>query len=784
MKFVSPIKGKNTEQLYDMLRQSQAGFYPIGANDSYHGGVHFEGEHPVVALASGTIIAYRYTKQYKSETEDNTTYKYSNCFVLIRHHYKTPKEQELVYYTLYNHLRPWSDDDANESENGNIAIFGTPGFKIINVETYLKVRTSREINDNPSNEAGSLAPDTTIAATKLDETWARIDEGNLQGNYFCHTYNGTQYGQPAIIPGEPEFDSIITDKKDVKAGDIIGHTGLYEAPGLPAGYRAVHVEVFAAPDARSFLRNAKDEGTPTHIVVPQGTQLKIKVSAETSDDPNAFTLEDGDTIGTETRCMIDAERTIIHDDASWFWVANPEGASGYAPEDSISKQTPYNWPQFRIINENQTEFSTLFAPGHLEVEYDELPRFFQEIVDTIDANNNGKVSRKELREAYSQQPEVFDRLAHVISVHPSEWWAGKQKSIWNRLLNMFDQDRSDNLENRIDELCWWDTVADNVDDFPSSATVYHWNPVPFIVQMRAISGKRAILAQAVDAEPGDPSATEVLNEARTILRDWGFRTGAMGDEHSVRSSSSPEFRKTLVQGNSNQHIEHLRASAERALAADDQEIREREAFFSQDGTRIVKRTISGEAKTVEIKFTPNVAGWALSQAGVEQAEAFAKCEWAMWKVVIDTAFETEVDSILVSGTWRPVQDTNSTFGSGNIDMLGDAWDAVYNRDPHTHGRGIDIIDIGGEAVAYEGQPATNEEDDTQPDKIKLFSYNCKDTEIVTQVIQPWMHLGAVSSGDQHITYENGFRQNMKALSIETSHDNHMHLTLHPGAVPE
>jgi hypothetical protein len=64
MRFVYPIENKTAEELYTLNREGFGGYFPIGLNNSYHGGIHVDGDHPVVAIADGTVIAYRYRRKY------------------------------------------------------------------------------------------------------------------------------------------------------------------------------------------------------------------------------------------------------------------------------------------------------------------------------------------------------------------------------------------------------------------------------------------------------------------------------------------------------------------------------------------------------------------------------------------------------------------------------------------------------------------------------------------------------------------------------------------------
>ena len=125
MKFVYPVDPKNGNDKYPFYLKGASnltGYYPIGRMNTWHGGIHYEGDNPIKAIADGKIIAYRVSKEYHIETIDNKTSEYSNGFVLIEHNYKSPNGLELNFYSLYNHLACYKEMGKDKF----------PGFLTIN----------------------------------------------------------------------------------------------------------------------------------------------------------------------------------------------------------------------------------------------------------------------------------------------------------------------------------------------------------------------------------------------------------------------------------------------------------------------------------------------------------------------------------------------------------------------------------------------------------------------------------------------------------------------------
>lgn len=126
-------KADPIRQLTD-LAKAQAGYFPLGRNGLWHGGVHFdsgtagtvglEGQSHVRCLADGEVIAYRIP-----ETTPMTTFHpapkvtkdkpFASGFVLVRHRLEAPKIEgkgtppSLIFYSLYMHLADWKSYQAD-----------------------------------------------------------------------------------------------------------------------------------------------------------------------------------------------------------------------------------------------------------------------------------------------------------------------------------------------------------------------------------------------------------------------------------------------------------------------------------------------------------------------------------------------------------------------------------------------------------------------------------------------------------------------------------------------
>jgi len=130
--------GKTPPDAQDYLQalgNAGDGFYPLGTNGIWHGGVHFDAQtggmlkqgDGVRAIADGEVIAYRLNEKYPElDYSDDRKARYSTGFVLVHHKLalpplpdttKTnsndppkppPADEVLDFYSLYMHQLDWA----------------------------------------------------------------------------------------------------------------------------------------------------------------------------------------------------------------------------------------------------------------------------------------------------------------------------------------------------------------------------------------------------------------------------------------------------------------------------------------------------------------------------------------------------------------------------------------------------------------------------------------------------------------------------------------------------
>ncbi|MBN6149861.1 calcium-binding protein [Xanthomonas sp. AmX2] len=83
---------------FDALSNAQDGFYPIGANGQWHGGIHFDAltgntlaqKEGIRCIGDGEVVAYRIDSKYPNTPYSAGKAPYSRGFVLVRHRLELP----------------------------------------------------------------------------------------------------------------------------------------------------------------------------------------------------------------------------------------------------------------------------------------------------------------------------------------------------------------------------------------------------------------------------------------------------------------------------------------------------------------------------------------------------------------------------------------------------------------------------------------------------------------------------------------------------------------------
>lgn len=128
---VDGAEATDPQQFYKALAKAKDGYYPLGANGLWHGGVHFDEATGLVkdltevrCIADGEVVAYRIDEAYPKSDFGSAHSVYSTGFVLVKHRLEvaippapTPVAgaqpaaaapgPSLTFFSLYMHLLDW-----------------------------------------------------------------------------------------------------------------------------------------------------------------------------------------------------------------------------------------------------------------------------------------------------------------------------------------------------------------------------------------------------------------------------------------------------------------------------------------------------------------------------------------------------------------------------------------------------------------------------------------------------------------------------------------------------
>lgn len=128
---VGTAEATDPQQFYKALAKAKDGYYPLGANGLWHGGVHFDEDTGLVhdltevrCIADGEVVAYRIDEAYPKSDFGSAHSVYSTGFVLVKHRLEVPVPPvpapaagaqpaaaapgpSLIFFSLYMHLLDW-----------------------------------------------------------------------------------------------------------------------------------------------------------------------------------------------------------------------------------------------------------------------------------------------------------------------------------------------------------------------------------------------------------------------------------------------------------------------------------------------------------------------------------------------------------------------------------------------------------------------------------------------------------------------------------------------------
>ncbi|MND91912.1 hypothetical protein D3C80_840530 [compost metagenome] len=303
----------NQDEVMSHLEGEASGWYMLGSNGLWHGGIHitnattpwcalsgeaasevvdfpvaYKGEQIVRCMADGEVVAYRICRDYLTVPWETGPLNLSGSFVLVRHFIQPgeKKENGLHFYTLYMHLAPYSAYGAGEKEtqwivNDNLTAYRpewllsastdnksvSDSYRVATIPKGAHVEW--DVSDSSLHTIGSngrryglvtfksLSDKAKGKGTKTSleegqQYWILTDKNNLvpaDGAAACPSW-WTHLLPPFAEP--MQFDTVVCPTPYlISAGDSIGHLGYFQVP-KDGGYDSryqVHIECLSADDS-------------------------------------------------------------------------------------------------------------------------------------------------------------------------------------------------------------------------------------------------------------------------------------------------------------------------------------------------------------------------------------------------------------------------------------------------------------------------------------------------------------------------------------------------------
>ncbi len=364
-------------------------------------------------------------------------------------------------------------------------------------------------------------------------------------------------------PSDLGLVHLLPEPYSIKAGDLIGHIGLYQNQGEGTAEPRLHLEVFSCDDVPGFI--AKSRALAASLPTEQKTLLKIHKGASkliphrediTASNPPKITDEGvtvnvGLTIPISVLERLPAERKIRVSETlpgsttpriTHWWrlddlLADEAGnrISGWLAEQELitTRHSPWEWEGFDFLEDTDTPSAGLAnylnaAHGLSDDEKASYQRVIDQsdkgpirsrLYDIIDTNRDGKMTAEEIKAAL-EKPWHAQSISHLVTQHESEWFW--EASRWNDLDDLMghspDDPNQDWLEEkkRIKTLSWWGDVTKSL-KLDASGKAWHFQPINLVTMQNLSAAPSSELISVKNMKKIFPSSQEAVREEVRML---------------------------------------------------------------------------------------------------------------------------------------------------------------------------------------------------------------------------------------------------------------------------
>ena len=397
------------------LSKARAGFYPIGGNGLWHGGIHLDqgttevfDQSRVNCMTHGEVVAYRIDDEYPVSTYAGrpplqVRAPFSTGFVLVRHTLQPkvpatadeskPKPPALTLYSLYMHLKCWKDYRQDEKLE-RPAFWGSSIYTVNTRSGELNIRAEARSN---APIIGRLSKGAQVRASgegaflKLEQVISGNDQPALtpRENGSLPGYVASSFLTPQSQPKATGSVVLLDPTVPIKAGDLIGHVGKYQNRSDGSPQELLHLEVFSCEDVPAFVSQSRrwaqslPDEDKTLLKIYTGASKLIAHRDDINTDNPPKLSDEGTEIGvdlilpqsmldalpTEARIKVPASNTATGctPEAHWWrlddLLADKDGKpiDGWLAEQELitTRHSPWEWEGFDFIEDTDTPRSGL-----------------------------------------------------------------------------------------------------------------------------------------------------------------------------------------------------------------------------------------------------------------------------------------------------------------------------------------------------------------------------------------------------------------------------------------
>jgi hypothetical protein len=512
---VSPLAcARRLDDLYlDALRANKGvGFFPIGASGMWHGGIHLQAADdvtPIVAVADGTLVAYRLTSRWKRDKIGGQEVVYSNNFALVRHEQSWADGAKTVWFSLYMHLRPLEEYTGDQKQRP------PPVFA---QKTYTVRRLPAGYGSGIPIFDGAAAPGISVVTVVPERAKIRVGALVTARNSAWKGYRWAEWnGREGYVKVTRQALRLV---RRVASGEecSVARGTVTVTEGIP---------VFDGPAQRASVIDLLRPGTvlevdavPANAPLPQeGDFVRLRNGRYVQFSSSR--LEVGNRVTARYDTVVTEEVLVRQGDVLGY--PGAYGTSGrllhfeiFSAESTAQSRTDGkgpDWTGWTVLRD-----AAVFEDKHVCSRV----RLLGELDGAGAAGvKDGVISAEEMVES-ARSPALKPRFEKLAVVHGTEWSRAITEHWWERLREQL-KDLYAAWVSHVESVQWWHQLPGDA-GLPPADKVLHFHPVGFIatantwLKQFTAADRDRIFAVVKDAE-----SKESPNPYAAINADGEFR---------------------------------------------------------------------------------------------------------------------------------------------------------------------------------------------------------------------------------------------------------------------